>query len=60
MQMTLGELVTKIRQAQSVMSRKNAHRVLFGQCEEVLLQLVEQLHATQTQANAEEKRIVLP
>ena len=44
---TLAELLQKMRTAQSVMSRKNAHRVLFGQCEAVLLALVEELERVQ-------------
>ena len=47
MTLTLAELRQKIRAAQSVMSRKNAHRVLFGQCEAVLLALVDELERAQ-------------
>lgn len=43
----LDELIQKIRTVQSVMSRKNAHRVLLGPCEAVLLALVEQLEQSQ-------------
>lgn len=61
MQITLAELIGKIRLAQAHMGRQNAHRVLFGQCEEVLVQLVEKLAAMETQAAAESKsRILLP
>ena len=47
MTITLAELLQKIRTAQSVMSQKNAHRLLFGQCEAVLVALVEDLERTQ-------------
>lgn len=44
MTVTLAELLAKIRAAQGLMSRKNAHRLLLGQCEAVILGLVDELN----------------
>lgn len=52
-QVTLSELVTKLRTAQSVMSRTNAHRILLGQCEAVILALVADLEAKQREPDAQ-------
>ena len=60
MQITLGELVTKIRIAQQVMSRKNLHRVLLGQCEAVILSLVAELDDARAKPASEPPRIILP
>ena len=40
-QMTLGDLVTKLRAAQQRMSKKNAHRLLLMQVEDALIQLAQ-------------------
>ena len=40
---TLGDLLNNIHAARQRMSVRNTHRLLFGQCEEVLLQLVERM-----------------
>ena len=37
--MTVDDLLVKVRDAQRKMSRKNAHRVLFAQVEDALIQL---------------------
>lgn len=39
MDMSIGELVSKIRAARQRMSWKNPHRALFGLCEDALIQL---------------------
>ena len=37
--MTLDDLLLKVRDAYSKMSRKNAHRLVLVQCEDALIQL---------------------
>ena len=39
MQITLGELLHRIEQAQARMSRRNPHRELFSYCHQVLMQM---------------------
>ena len=39
MQMTLGELLTKLRAAQQRMSNRNPHKLLLMQTEDALIQL---------------------
>jgi hypothetical protein len=52
MTITLGELLQKLKRAR-VMSHYGAHRLLFGQCEAVLLALVDELAQAQSPVNAE-------
>lgn len=57
MQITLGDLIAKLREARSKMSTANANKLLFGQCEAVILELAERLAQAE---HKEEPRIILP
>ena len=60
---TLSDLLNNIHAARQRMSVRNTHRLLFGQCEEVLLQLVERLrlaNASVTDANQTPTNLALP
>ena len=41
--MTLDDLLLKVRDAYSKMSRKNAHRLVLVQCEDALIQLADRV-----------------
>lgn len=47
MPITLAALLAKMRAAQPVRGCKNVHRVVFGQCEEVLMQLIQAIEMRQ-------------
>lgn len=57
MQITLGDLIAKLREARAKMSTANANKLLFGQCEAVILELAERLAQAEHKA---EPRIILP
>ena len=59
MHITLSQLIEKIREARSKMTTANANKILFGQCEAVIMELAERLHHAE-QAKADAPRIVMP
>lgn len=60
MTITLGELITKIRDARGKMSTANANKLLFGQCEAVLMELADKLYHAQHATNPDPPQIVIP